>query len=388
MKIRLTAALGLSAALLLSACAANEPNNTPAEPANTVEQSAPADGGETTDESAPAEEGTDEAPAPSNLEGTLSGIGASAQEVAQQTWVVGFQTANPGVTINYSPEGSGAGREAFIGGGADYAGSDRAFKLEEIEENTFSQCVDKPINLPVYISPIAVVFNLEGVEELNMDADTLTAVFKGDITTWNDPAIAALNEGVELPDTAITAVHRSDTSGTTENFLQYLSAASPSVYGEDTEVSGDWPFPGGEAAAQTQGVVSAVSGGVGTIGYIDASQAGDFSTVKLGKDGSFHGPTTEAAAAIVENSPVEEGRADNDMAIAVDREAEGYPVVLVSYLIVCQDYQDDAKAELVKAYASYIASQEGQQAAGERAGSAPLSQGLTDTVTAAIESIQ
>lgn len=376
MKIRLTAALGLSAALLLSACAANEPTNTTNEPA----------GGDTAAVEATDAGATDEAAAPSNLSGTLSGIGASAQEVAQQTWIAGFQTANEGVTINYSPEGSGAGREAFIGGGADFAGSDRAFKAEEIDENTFSQCVDKPINLPVYISPIAVVFNVEGVEELNLDAATLAAVFKGDITKWNDPAIAALNEGVELPDLDITAVHRSDTSGTTENFTDYLATAAPDVW--DAEKSGDWPYQGGEAAAQTQGVVSAVSGGVGTIGYIDASQAGDFTTVKIGKDGSFHGPTTEAAAAIVENSPVEDGRAENDMAIAVDREAEGYPIVLVSYLIVCQDYQDDAKAELVKAYANYIASAEGQAAAGERAGSAPLSAGLTEQVTAAIDSIQ
>lgn len=360
MKIRLAAALGVTSALLLSACAANEP-------------AAPAD-------AAPSSE------AQATLQGTLSGIGASAQEVAQQTWVVGFQSAHEGVTINYSPEGSGAGREAFIGGGADYAGSDRAFKQEEIDENTFSQCVDKPINLPVYISPIAVVFNLEGVDELNMDAETLAAVFKGDITQWNDDRIAALNEGVELPETPITAVHRSDTSGTTENFTDYLASAAPSVW--DAEKSGDWPYDGGEAAAQTQGVVSAVSGGVGTIGYVDASQAGDFTTVKLGKDGAFHGPTTEAAAAIVENSPIEEGRADNDMAISVDREAEGYPVVLVSYLIVCQDYQDDAKAELVKAYARYIASADGQAAAGDRAGSAPLSAGLSEQVLAAIDTVQ
>ncbi|GAA4891213.1 phosphate ABC transporter substrate-binding protein PstS [Tessaracoccus lubricantis] len=378
MKIRLTAALGLSAALLLSACAANEgtTNNSGTETTAAVETSAPeSTESATTEEAAPA----------SDLEGTLSGIGASAQEVAQQTWIVGFQTANEGVTINYSPEGSGAGREAFIGGGADFAGSDRAFKTEEIGENTFSQCVDKPINLPVYISPIAVVFNVEGVTDLNLDADTLAAIFKGDITKWNDEKIAALNEGVELPDLDITAVHRSDTSGTTENFTDYLATAAPSVW--DAEKSGDWPYEGGEAAAQTQGVVAAVSGGVGTIGYVDASQAGNFSTAKLGKDGSFHGPTTEAAAAIVENSPIEEGRAENDMAIALDREAEGYPIVLVSYLIVCQDYQDDAKAELVKAYASYIASQEGQTAAAERAGSAPLSASLTEQVTAAIDSI-
>ncbi|MCG6567781.1 phosphate ABC transporter substrate-binding protein PstS [Tessaracoccus sp. ZS01] len=379
MKIRLTAAAGLSAALLLSACAANEgTTNAPAE--NTTAASASESAG--TEETASTEAA---APA-SNLEGTLSGIGASAQEVAQQTWIAGFQTANEGVTINYSPEGSGAGREAFIGGGADFAGSDRAFKQEEIDENTFSQCVDKPINLPVYISPIAVVFNVEGVTDLNLDAGTLAAIFKGDITKWNDEKIAALNEGVELPDLDITAVHRSDTSGTTENFTDYLAAAAPSVW--DAEKSGDWPYEGGEAAAQTQGVVSAVSGGVGTIGYVDASQAGDFSTAKLGKDGSFHGPTTEAAAAIVENSPVEDGRAENDMAIKVDREAEGYPIVLVSYLIACQDYQDDAKAELVKAYATYIASEAGQSASAERAGSAPLSAALSDEVTASIDSIQ
>ncbi|MDO5677951.1 MAG: phosphate ABC transporter substrate-binding protein PstS [Propionibacteriaceae bacterium] len=380
MKIRLTAALGLSAALLLSACAANESNNEAA-PANTpaASDSAPAENTETT-------EATEEAPpAASDLSGTLQGIGASAQEVAQQTWGVGFQTANPNVTINYSPEGSGAGREAFIGGGADFAGSDRAFKLEEIADNSFGKCVDKPINIPVYISPIAVVFNLEGVDSLNMDAATIAGIFKGEITKWNDPKIAAHNEGVELPDTAITAVHRADKSGTTGNFTGYLHAAAEDVWTEKGD--DNWPYQEGEAANQTQGVVSAVSNGVGAIGYVDASQAGDFSIVKVGADGKFFEPNAEAAAAIVENSPVEEGRAANDMAIALDRTAEGYPIVLVSYLIACQDYQDDAVAELVKAYANYIVSAEGQKAAAERAGSAPLSATLTENATKAISSI-
>ncbi len=374
MKLRLTAALGLSAALLLSACAANEQDPAPADQDTVAETAAEATGEETTEASA-------------DLSGTLSGIGASSQAVAQETWIVGFQTANPGVTVNYSPEGSGAGREAFIGGGADYAGSDRAFTLEEIEGNSFGQCAADatPINLPVYISPIAVVFNLEGVDALNLDPATLAGIFKGDITNWNDPAIAALNEGAELPDLAITAVHRSDTSGTTENFTDYLATVAPDVW--DAEADGDWPYPGGEAAGQTQGVVAAVSGGVGTIGYVDASQAGEFSVVSIGQDGNFNPPTTEAAARIVENSPVEEGRAESDMAIQLDREADGYPIVLVSYLIACQDYEDDATAELVKAYLSYVVSEEGQQATAERAGSAPLSAGLTETVQSAIDSI-
>lgn len=372
MKIRLTAALGLSAALMLSACAANESTAPTADtPAATSSAAS-----------------TSEASAQEPISGTISGIGASAQEVAQQTWIAGFQTANEAVTVNYAAEGSGAGREAFIGGGADFAGSDRAFEIDELEENSFGKCAadSKAINLPVYISPIAVIFNVEGVEELNLDAATLAGIFKGDITNWNDQAIAATNEGVTLPDLTITAVHRSDTSGTTENFTDYLASAAPDVW--DAEKSGDWPYQTGEGAGQTQGVVAAVSGGVGAIGYVDASQAEQFSVAKLGKDGSFHGPTTESAAAIVENSPVEEGRADNDMAIALDREAEGYPIVLVSYLITCQDYEDDAVADLVKSYASYIVSDEGQSAAAERAGSAPLSASLSETVQAAIDSIQ
>ncbi|HJE52126.1 MAG TPA: phosphate ABC transporter substrate-binding protein PstS [Tessaracoccus flavescens] len=374
MKIRLTAALGISAALLLSACAANEVTPTN-EPANTAGS-----------ESAGTE--SSEAAAPSALSGTLTGIGASAQEVAQQTWIAGFQTANPDVTINYAPEGSGAGREAFIGGGADYAGSDRAFKVEELAENSFGKCVadTKPINIPVYISPIAVVFNVEGVDKLNMTPATIAKIFKGDITKWNDPAIAADNEGVTLPDLAITAVHRADTSGTTGNFTDYLQEVAPEVW--DAEPSDDWAYPGGEAAEKTQGVVAAVAGGTGTIGYVDASQAGQFSTVAIGEAGKYNALTNEAAAAIVENSPVEEGRAENDMAIKIDRKAEGYPLVLVSYLIACQDYQDDAVAELVKAYGSYVVSAEGQAAAGERAGNAPLSQKVSDQAKAAIDSIQ
>ena len=374
MKIRLTAALGISAALLLSACAANEVTPTN-EPANTAGS-----------ESAGTE--SSEAAAPSALSGTLTGIGASAQEVAQQTWIAGFQTANPDVTINYAPEGSGAGREAFIGGGADYAGSDRAFKVEELAENSFGKCVadTKPINIPVYISPIAVVFNVEGVDKLNMTPATIAKIFKGDITNWNDPAIAADNEGVTLPDLAITAVHRADTSGTTGNFTDYLQEVAPEVW--DAEPSDDWAYPGGEAAEKTQGVVAAVAGGTGTIGYVDASQAGQFSTVAIGEAGKYNALTNEAAAAIVENSPVEEGRAENDMAIKIDRKAEGYPLVLVSYLIACQDYQDDAVAELVKAYGSYVVSAEGQAAAGERAGNAPLSQKVSDQAKAAIDSIQ
>jgi len=368
MKIRLTAAAGISAALLLSACAANEVSPAPADSGSA---SAPAGG-------APA----------STLAGTLSGKGASSAKVAQETWTAEFQKANPGVTINYSPDGSGAGREAFMGGGADFAGSDRALKVDENVAGAFAGCTpgSTALDLPIYISPIAVIFNIEGVTELNLTPDVLAKIFRGDIANWNDPAIAAINAGVTFPDQAITPVHRSDESGTTENFTDYLAVAAEGVWTD--EKSQEWPIDGGEAAKGTSGVVAAVTGGKGTIGYADASQAGTANVAKIGPEGKFEAPTEEAAAAAVENSPLEEGRAEGDIAIKLDRLAEGYPIVLVSYAIACSEYQDSAKGELVKGYLAYIASEEGQQASAASAGSAPLSATLRDQVAAAVASIK
>jgi phosphate transport system substrate-binding protein len=327
----------------------------------------------------------------SSLSGNLVGAGASSQDAAQQAWIAGFQTANPDVTIDYDPSGSGAGRETFLEGASDFAGSDRAFNDEEIAAGGFAKCAadSSIVELPLYVSPIAVIFNLEGVDELNLDAATIAGIFAGTITTWNDPAIAALNDGVELPDTAITPVHRSDDSGTTENFTEYLGAAAPDVW--TYEADGVWPFEGGEAAQGTSGVVDAVTNGTGTIGYADASRAGDLGTVAVQVGDEFVPYSPEAAAAIIDASPFVEGRSEGDLAIEIDRtteEAGVYPIVLVSYLIACQQYEDPANVELVKAYLGYIASEDGQAVAAESAGAAPISETLREKVVAAIDSIQ
>jgi phosphate transport system substrate-binding protein len=356
-------ALAAVAALALTSCAANEAGGT-----------------------TPAAAESDAA-----LSGTLVGIGASSQGSAQEAWVKAFQTANPDVTVEYSPDGSGAGREAFIAGGADFAGSDRALNDEELA-GSFGKCVEgtSAIDLPVYISPIAVIFNLEGVDELNLDQATLAGIFAGTITTWDAPEIAALNPDATLPSSSITAVHRSDDSGTTENFTEYLHAVAPDVWTE--EADGVWPKSfGGEAAAQTSGVVDAVTNGNGTIGYADASRAGDLGVAKIKVGEEFVEYSPEAAAAIVDASPEAEGRAENDIAFEIDRtstEAGVYPIVLVSYLIACQDYQDDETAALVKAYAGYVASEEGQKEGAETAGIAPLSSAVSAQVSTAIESIK
>jgi phosphate transport system substrate-binding protein len=293
--------------------------------------------------------------------------------------------------VNYDPAGSGAGRETFQQGASAFAGSDRAFKTDEIEAGPFDSCAtDALVEFPAYISPIAIIFNVEGLDSLNLDAATVAKIFNGSITQWNDPAIAAQNEGAQLPDLNITAVHRSDESGTTGNFTEYLSATAASDWTVGSIES--WPTEfGGEGAQGTSGVVEAVTNGVGTIGYADASRAEGLGTVaiKVGEEYVEYSP--EAAAAIVDASTVEEGRTDHDIAIELDRTstAEGvYPIVLVSYLIGCEEYADAANAELVKEYFSYIVSEEGQQLAADAAGSAPISADLRSQIEPAIAAIK
>jgi phosphate transport system substrate-binding protein len=326
----------------------------------------------------------------STLSGELVGIGASSQGSAQEAWIAGFQTANPDVTVNYDPQGSGAGRESFISGAAAFAGSDSLLSDEELAGD-FASCAPdtKAIDLPVYISPIAVIFNVEGVDELNVDSTVLAKIFSGEITTWDDAALVALNPEATLPAAPITAVHRSDDSGTTKNFADYLNQTAPDAWAE--EPSDTFPFQTGEGAQGTSGVVDAVTNGSNTIGYADASKAGDLSTAKIKVGTDFVGYTAEAAAAVVEESPMVEGREANDVAIQLDRmttDPTHYPLVLVSYAIACQEYADAEDAELVKEYLSYIASEDGQQVAVDAAGAAPLSSALSEKVATAIESIK
>ncbi|MGB4138087.1 MAG: phosphate ABC transporter substrate-binding protein PstS [Microbacterium sp.] len=355
-------AIGAIASLALAGCAANES----AAPENTDTPAGPA------------------------LSGNLVGGGATSQEVAVSAWTKAFQTANPDVTVDYDPQGSGTGRESFAAGAYTFAGSDRAFKTDELSSMQFTGCAagSKIVEVPAYISPIAVIFNLDGVDKLDLDPATLAGIFAGTITKWNDPAIAATNSGVTLPDLAINPVHRADKSGTTGNFTDYLSAAAGDVWTHGSVE--EWPIQAGEAAQGTSGVVQAVEGGKGTIGYADASRAGKLGTVSVKVGEKFVGYSPEAAAAIVDHSPLEEGRSAGDLAVKLDRtsDKEGvYPIVLVSYLIGCEEYADAAQAALVKGFFTTAISADGQKAAAEAAGSAPISDDLRTKAQAAIDLI-
>jgi phosphate transport system substrate-binding protein len=319
-----------------------------------------------------------------SVTGTISGAGASTQQAATQAWVAGFQTGSPDATINYDPSGSGAGRTQFEAGGVDFAGSDAYITGDEVAKAQH-RCGSDYVEVPVYVSPIAVVFNVPGVSKLQMSPSTIAKIFSKQITKWNDPAIAADNAGQALPATTISPVNRSDKSGTTQNFTDYLAAAAPADW---TSKAGDtWPIAGGEAAQGTSGVIGAVKAGQGTIGYADDSQTDGLGKVSVKVGDAFVAPSAEGAAKLVEASQrvTDGGQYAFPFKLArTTTDASTYPVTLVSYAIACAKYADAGKAALVKAYLSYVVSPEGQDAAAKAAGSAPLSDALRTQIAPAV----
>ncbi len=336
----------------------------------------------------PASDSSNAAASGKNLSGTLNGAGSSAQEAAQGAWTAGFQQANPGATVNYDPSGSGAGVEQFLAGAVNFAGSDAYLDDGQVADSKKACAGQTALEVPDYISPIALVFNVDGVDKLQLSPDTAAKIFAGKIKKWDDPAIKADNPGAKLPSQTITPVHRSDDSGTTKNFTDYLHQTAPSVWTADAGET--WPFKSGEGANGTSGVIGAVTNGKGTIGYADASQAGKLGTASIKVGSSYVGPTAEAAAKAADVSKRVPGRADNDIALNIDRTttASGaYPLVLVSYAIACPTYKDAQTADLVKGYLTYVVSSDGQAAAAKAAGSAPLSSSLSGDATAIVEKI-
>jgi phosphate transport system substrate-binding protein len=324
------------------------------------------------------------------LQGELNGAGASSQSAAQEAWKAGFVTLQSGVTVNYDPVGSGQGREQFSAGGLGFAGTDAPFKAEEIDALAGCAADSALVEVPVYISPIVVAFNLDGIAELNLAPNVIADIFTGKITNWNDAAIKADNPDVELPDLKISPVHRSDKSGTTGNFTDYLTAAAPANWtaGETEE----WPDTSGEGAEKTQGMVEALTAGNGAIGYVDAGQAGALSWAKIKVGSEWVKASAEGAAKAVAESTLEEGRGEGDVVYELNRTTEAagaYPLILVSYLAACEKYEDANTAKLVAAYFKYVVSEDGQQAAAANAGSAPLTAeaGLSAKVSAAVERI-
>jgi phosphate transport system substrate-binding protein len=364
----------MTASLVLAACGDDTPTDTASNESTSAGESA-------------AEGGTETGDAAAELSGDLKASGASSQEAAMTAWIAGYQGVQPGVTVQYDSIGSGGGRENIISGASDFAGSD-AYLDEEEREAVKESCGDGgAYHIPVYISPVAVPYNLPGVDGLQLKPETLAKIMNQDITVWNDPAIAADNPDAELPDTEITVVHRSDDSGTTENFMEYLAAAAPDAWPHEADKA--WPVPA-EAAAQNTGVIQVVNSTEGTIAYADASVVtGQSASIGVGDEFVEFSP--EAAAKVVDASEPADTGVEGDLALELARdttESGAYPIVLVSYHVACSSYDDPERANLVKDFLTYVVSEDGQAAAAEAAGSAPISAELRDEAIALIGTIQ
>ena len=316
----------------------------------------------------------------SGVSGDIAGAGSSAQQAAQEAWIAKFEDQNSRRDRLLRRGRVGRRPRTVHRRRQDRLRRQRlALRHHELPKATQRCAPGQLIQIPDYISPIAIIYNLPGVDDLQLSPDTTAKIFKGEITTWNDPAIKADNPGANLPSTKITPVNRSDESGTTANFTDYLHGAAPSVWTFDPD--GDWPVKGGESGAQTSGVVEAVKAGEGAIGYADESQAGDLGVAKIKVGNTYVAPSAQGAANDFDQSQKdpELTKAPYVFAYEVERtptDPSSYPILLVSYLMGCTKYGDTNTTDLVKAYFSYIVSAEGQQVAAENAGSAPIPPGI------------
>ncbi|MER5209512.1 phosphate ABC transporter substrate-binding protein PstS [Streptomyces sp. NPDC002838] len=295
---------------------------------------------------------------------TVSASGSTAQEFAMQFWIKNYMRACPGTRISYEGNGSGAGQADFLKGRTAFAGSDSALSAAQVTQSG-SVCSNdgRAVHLPMLGGPIALAYNLPGVSKLVLDAPTLAKVFDSQITKWDDPAIAKLNPGTELPSTPIQASHRSDSSGTTDNFTSYLSAAAPSAwpYGHSKE----WMAQGGQSAEGSSGLVEQVKKTVGAIGYVELSYAiaRDIPTVAIatGAPAPVDASVLTASKAIADSKVADD---DDDLVLKLDyaTKAPGaYPIAMVTYEIVCDKGNKPATWSATKAFLTYIASTEGQE---------------------------
>jgi phosphate transport system substrate-binding protein len=321
--------------------------------------------------------------------GSLTAQGSTAQKNAIDEWVKAYQQACTGAQINYQATGSGAGIQAFIGNTADFAGSDSTLKAGDEQTKADARCTGgKAVHLPMVIGPIAVAYNLSGVKDVQFKPATLAKIFAGGITKWDDPAIKADNPNATLPSTAIATVHRSDSSGTTDNFTKYLKTAAPAEWTFDA--SKDWKAPGGQGGKGNDGVAAAVKQTPGAIGYMEYSfvQANALSAAKVyNAAGEFTALTGESAGKAVAGAKVT-GTGD-DLALSLDyatKEAGAYPIVLVAYEIVCTKGTPADKLPLLKSFLTYTASGDAQGKL-EEIGYAPLPAELQTKVATSINNL-
>ena len=303
--------------------------------------------------------------ASSGASGSITGAGSTLAAPIYQQW--GSNLKNKGITLNFQPVGSGAGVTAWEQGTADFAGSDPSLGDDEIA--AASKKGGAPVHIPTVFGGITVSYNLSGVKSgLKLDGATIANIYLNKIKKWNDPAIAKLNSGTQLPDKNITVVHRSDSSGTTKGFTQFLADYSPEwKSGPGVDKTIKWPT--GTGAKGNNGVAAAVKQSDGAIGYVEQAYALQnnftFAAVK-NKAGNFIQPTLESTSAAGDGLDIP---ADLRFT-AIDAPGDNaYPIVSQTFVIVhtdlCAGGMDENKAKVFKTFIDYGLSSDGQDAAKE-----------------------
>ena len=318
--------------------------------------------------------------------GTLTGAGSTFQKNIELQWIKDFAATCDGATVGYNGTGSGAGIAQFGEGTIDFAGSDSLMKDDE-QAKADARCGtgNKAIHLPVTAGSIVLTYNLAGVDALQLSAKTVAGIFQGIIKQWDDPALEADNPNVSLPSTPIQAVHRSDSSGSTDVLSKFLEDMAGGEWKLGTGKELSWP--GGLAAKGSDGVTNAVKSTPGAITYTELSFAvsTDLPTAKVkNASGGFVEPAALSVSAALESAKLDESKGDlrAEMDFAT-REPAAYPISAVSYVIVCD--KGNKNVPLLKAFLTYAVTT-GQQNAGEL-GYAPVPTSVATKLHAAVAAI-
>ncbi|QLL10476.1 phosphate ABC transporter substrate-binding protein PstS [Mycobacterium vicinigordonae] len=320
---------------------------------------------------------------------SVTAEGSTAQQNAMAMFNQVWGKLCPGKQVAYNATGSGAGREQFIAGHVDFAGSDSPLVASQLGPAA-NRCGGNPAwDLPLVFGPIALVYNLDGVAKLVLDADALAKVFSGGIRMWDDPILLALNPGVALPHIKITSIYRKDSSGTTDNFQKYLTAAAPQSWtrGVGTEFQGGV----GEGAQRSGGVIQAVQSTPGAIGYVEKGFA-DRAGVPFAQIDNGNGvvPLTDGTARNAVKS-LAFAAPGNDLVLELSSmygnpDPSAYPLVMATYEIVCSKGYDADTAGAIKAFLTTAVDQ--GQTPLPSAGYVPLPDTLKGRLVAAIDALQ
>ncbi|HET9988572.1 MAG TPA: phosphate ABC transporter substrate-binding protein PstS [Kofleriaceae bacterium] len=313
---------------------------------------------------------------------TINGSGSTFQKQFQEVAIDAFSKDHANIKVNYGAGGSGKGRQDFSDQVTDYGCSDGLYK-DDAEKKTKGGAF---IYVPVLLGAITVSYNVDGVDKLQLSAETIAKIFQREIKKWNDPAIAADNPGVKLPATNITVAHRSDGSGTTEQFTKYLDIATNSTaWHLKSGATVEWA-PDTQAGNGNSGVAQIVKNTSGAIGYVDLPDAKasglKFAAIK-NLAGKYIAPSSESASAAGDGIDVK----DNLTFVSVNAKGDAsYPITAPSWCMAYVKQTDKAKGEAVKTYFKYMVT-DGQKLI-PSIDFAALPKTLQDKAVAAVDKIQ